>query len=154
MKLMLFEYTCLDCGHRFRAAELLPLTYGFYLARSLTSDECALLKAIDDPIFPQVERILAEAGLVVGLDDIQKAQLLLRVFGKTCDPASDGSEYAIAQQPTCPKCRRRDRLSWRATDPPEFCEIELPVTTHHRWSGLSEDDRRTIITSAAKDDKE
>jgi hypothetical protein len=141
MKLLMFHYRCLACGCQFESPESLPSTYGQFLARSTLSDQRALLNALDDPVYSEVAGILDRLGFAVGLDDNKKADLLLRVFGKTCDPAVDGSDYLVAARPQCPRCRSRDRLSWQACDPPRFCEEDLPGMTHRRWSQLDADEK-------------
>jgi len=150
MKLQLFEYRCLKCGCEFESPELVPSTYGFFLARSAASDSRAILNALDDPVYREVEVMLDIMGVTDGLDVIQKADLLQAVFGKTCDPASDGSEYAIAAKPQCPRCHCRRPLSWQASDPPRFSEETLPEITHRQWAGIGVVEKRARIAEGVR----
>ena len=121
----MYNYTCRVCKLQFESPELLPNTSGQFLARSAVSDQRAVLNAMDDRVYDEVESILESLESTVGLNDNQKADLLLRVFGEACDPAADGSNYLIAVKPQCPQCGSREHLSWEASDPARFHEEVL-----------------------------
>lgn len=146
-KLMLFEYRCASCGHAHRAPALPPGSYGEFLLRSEGNGTEALLNALSDPVYDEVDGIIQRHPKLRGLTRNQQAQVLRLVFGVSCDLDEDGSLFRIGLNPRCPICGNRDITFWQATEPPIVIEKDLPLVTHENWQKLGPTQKKQLVNS-------
>jgi hypothetical protein len=147
MRLHLFIYKCQSCGREFKEPELPDGTYGVFLVRS-ESGERGLLRAIERPEFEEVDNLLANHPRLASIDRSQRADVLHRVFGVACDPAPDGTCYAVNRDPVCPNCHGARMISWEATEPPEYVFEDVAEVTHNAWHSLNDADKRNSLEAA------
>lgn len=151
MKWHLFRYTCLPYGHRFMAPELPAADYGTLLMRGESTREERLLKALEDPVYSEVDELLADRTMAGSMKPLARSRVLQAVFGVACDPDAGGGRFQIGLRPCCPVCGSCEMADWEATEPPEFVEKSAPDVTHHEWQALSAAERTTRVVAAAKE---
>lgn len=145
MKLQLFKYTCGRCGHSFEAPELPGNQYGLFLMRSEGKDTLALVNALDDTVFEEVDRLLSAIPGIEAKSDAERAMVLHAIFGICYDPDEDGSLFGIGTFPACSECSSREIAYWQASDPPIFVELSLPSVTHDKWKSLNTKSRLNLL---------
>lgn len=135
MRLLYARYSCRECRNAFRAPDLLG-GYAEFVLRSELSDELAYLDANSDEVFDELDGILDGFAELSGQDDLERSGIVQSLFGVTCDPAPDGSLFAIDRRPPCPRCGSRKVTFHGPTDPPELVDLDLRHVTHARWDEL------------------
>ena len=111
------------------------------MLRSEGRGRAAYVDVFDDEVFDELTELAKRLPLVSGLSDRRWGELGQYLFGKTVDPDDDGSSYGISVPPRCPVCGSNRMDHWRATEPLEFVEVEIPHVTHRRWKALTEDEK-------------
>ena len=147
MKLHLFEYTCQACDIGFKAPELMPGSYGEFLMRSASGDT-VFLNALEDPVYREVDDLLAYLLNGQSVSAVKRASLLRTVFGIACDSDAQGYRYGINTSPLCPHCGSLDMEGWKGTELPEFVDIDLPLVSHFEWTQLSPTEKALCVKQA------
>jgi hypothetical protein len=140
MSLITFRYVCVR-GHSFEAADASG-EYGEFVMRGEHSPEPALLRALEDPVYLEVDALLQRSGAMRGKTDLQQADLLQAVFGVACDPAPDGTHFKIGRKAPCPVCATHEMQSWEPAGP--YAGPVLPVT-HKIWNALTEAEKLATL---------
>lgn len=148
MKLQIFTYECARCSHRFEALNLAGGGYGTFLLRTRRSGELAYFDAFSDSVFSEAESILLKTPAFADQDSSERARILHRLYGLTCDRAESGEQYQLAAHPWCPKCGSSEMKNWAASEPPRLEEVNLAPVTHEEWSKMSLDEKRALLKSA------
>ncbi|MDX9722940.1 MAG: hypothetical protein RBU37_19475 [Myxococcota bacterium] len=150
MKLALVHYCCADCTTAFDHPDIAPERYGEFLLRA-DSGELAYLNAPADPVYDEVDRLLAELPVAAGLRPVARAGLLHAVFGAAaCDPSPSGVPFELAAPPACPSCGSRRMATWEFKQPPEIVELAVPEVGHAVWSGMATADKLARLTWLAE----
>ena len=147
MKYHLFRYTCANCSEKFTAPEIGHALYGEFLMRSVSGDTVHL-NGITDSVYAEVGDLLDRLPIIKGLDDFQKADTLMKVFGVACDLDSLNARYGIMNEPKCPNCGETKSSYWESTEPPEYIELDFQVPTHIRWSKLTIAEKKGLLVDA------
>ena len=147
MKLHLFEYTCQPCHTHFKAPEVMPDSYGEFLMRSESGDT-VFLNALEDPVYQEVDDILACLLSGQSVSAVKRASLLRKVFGVACDTDVQGYRYGINTSPLCPHCGSIHMEGWEATEPPEFVDLDLPQVSHCKWIALNPAEKALCLKQA------
>lgn len=151
MKYQYFIYKCENCESVFKAIEIPPsINYGLFIMRSLKTGEEVLLKALEDPVYKEVDEILKKESGIRKLGDRKRADVLQRIFKIACDNDSEGNLFHIAANPKCPNCDSTKMEYWEETDPPEIVEKEIPTVTHNHWNSLTHKEKINLIKSELK----
>jgi ribosomal protein S27AE len=146
MKLHLFEHTCSSCEHVFLAPHLSSGAYGTFLLRG-DRGELALLNALESAEFEEFSTMLRAYPEVVGLKDLQFADLLIRAFSAS-DFGEKGGELRF-RDPVCPHCGSgRTGDMWKATNPPQLVEWEPVPVTFRRWAALGPAEKQGEVRTA------
>jgi hypothetical protein len=148
MKLDLFRYTCARCGSVFEEADLVG-GYGKMLARSTGQGSMALVDALHDDIFAEVERLASKAVDRSVMPDWKFGNVGRYVFSVACDPDDDGSPFRIGEQPACPICGSHQMDSWERTG--RLVELEVPLVGHRDWNRLDVQRRTKLVNDAVND---
>ena len=148
MTLGLTKFECGNCGNTFDAPD--AQEYGVFILRSKGTGEPAVLHALNDPVYEEVDRLLRSLGAYGGTDELGQAETLQRAFGVACDLAGDGTCYEIGAMPSCPVCQARVMASWEPTGKPLPPSSSLQVVTHNRWALLAEGDKLGLILRSLK----
>ncbi|NBF11539.1 hypothetical protein [Pseudomonas sp. Fl4BN1] len=147
MKFYLYTYVCADCGHRFKAPEMLPGSYGALLMRS-ASGETVFLDALNDDVYAQVDGLLEQLLQDQGVSATRRANLLRRVFGVACDNDSQGQSFGLLSKPKCGQCGSLNMDYWEGTEPPEYLDCDFPAVQHGQWLQLSPAQKLERLTRA------
>src|SRR5688572_12013832 len=129
MSLVVFKFICAKCGQEFEAPETAG-AYGEFVMRGEFALEPALLLAPEDPVYMEVDGILAAMGAYRNKSEAQIADLLQEMFGVACDPAPDGTLLRIGRRSPCPTCGSRNMASWEPTHPPRAYAGAVVAVTH------------------------
>lgn len=144
MKLQYYNYTCANCGHRFKVLKMCFFPYGEFLLRS-KSNELSYLNAIEDSVYEEVDSLLEKIPGYKRKSDDERAEILQSVFGAACDSDVNGNSFSINAEPLCPSCGENEIQNWEATMPPEYEEREVFHVTHKKWSSLSEIEQMDLL---------
>lgn len=147
MSLVVFKFSCANCGREFEAPETSG-DYGEFVMRGEFAPEPALLVAPEDPVYIEVDRILEGIGAYRNKSEAQIADLLQRVFVVACDPAPDGTLPCIGRRPRCPTCGSGKQASWEPTHPPRAYTGATFAVTHQAWIQLTADEKENAIGMA------
>ncbi|CAN5273902.1 hypothetical protein BH10PSE19_BH10PSE19_09640 [soil metagenome] len=148
MKLQLYTYKCKNCDNTFEAAELPGEPYGEFLLRS--NDDVTYLMALDSNEFKEFFQILESLPQLKGLDRMEYAKIMHKIFGVACDLALDGTMYQITNSPRCPHCKSHNMASWMPSNPPALVDEEVKMVTYKHWDKLSYDEKKELINNALK----
>ena len=154
MTLHLFKYECSGCGRVYRAPVILQSAYGEFLLRSGGRGTEAYLDAKQDPIYREVSDSVKHHPLAAQLRAIKQGELVQKVFGITCDPDTDGSDFQTWRKPKCPYCGVDKPSRWEATEPPELIEMDLPPITHNQWVKRGASERGALLEWALRQELE
>ncbi len=143
MSLTVFKFVCAN-GHAFEAPDASG-EYGEFVMRSEKSSAPALLEAVGNAAYAEVDGMLRQLGAYRGRTEFQQADSLQAVFGIACDPAPDGTRLRIGRRPLCSVCGTREMASWEPVRPYEGPYIRV---THEQWEALSEPEKRTLLADA------
>ena len=146
MRLHLFEYTCARCARSFKAPELVG-GYGDLLLRSTGLGTESVVFALSDEAFGEVGRLLDVVG-GAEIGSYRQGELVQEIFGITCDPDIDGSRFVVGGKPRCPTCGSHLMQGWRATEPPEIVDIDIPHVSHEKWMKKSLAERIELVRLA------
>ena len=125
-------YKCPRGDENYRALQLPePIPYGEFLMRSESGVYLALMNALEDPVFLQVNSSVPRSSK---WSVRRRADVVQAIFAHTCDPAPDGSDYVVDGDVKCPRCGVV-AVHWQRVY--EFTDVELPVITHVRWLSYS-----------------
>lgn len=147
MTLELFEYTCAACGTRLEVPVFsCHFAYGQFVLRS-PSGHLAYLDAFECAAFDEVSRLVAAVPEMARHSRDRRADVFQAVFGPVaCDPAPDGTTFAIGASPRCPSCGGQAMAHFRSTD--RFVEVDVPPVTCVRWSELAAEERSERVRAA------
>jgi hypothetical protein len=145
MSLSLFKYVCAR-GHTFEAADASG-EYGEFVMRGERSAEPALLRALEDSAYREVDALLQQSGALRGKSDLEQAELLQAVFGVACDPAPDGTRPKLNRQAPCPVCGTRQMASWEPSGPYTGSSFAI---THAAWDALTKAQKLVQLEAAVK----
>ncbi|MGE8412113.1 MAG: hypothetical protein ACN6QY_07075 [Pseudomonas sp.] len=147
MKFYLYTYVCADCGHRFKAPEVMPSSYGEFLMRSI-SGETVFLDGPHDAIYSEVDALLEQLLQGQGVSAVRRADLLRKVFGVACDPDSQGQPFSLLIKPRCGQCASVNMDYWEGTEPPEYVDCDFPPVQHEQWRQLSQGQKLDLLRQA------
>jgi hypothetical protein len=147
MNLQLYVYTCRNCKCIFKSPELPGESYGEFLMRNPAGD-IVFVSSFRDILFQELENQFNNNSHVKDIGPLIKTKIFHKIFGLTCDPASDNNKYQIGLLPFCPKCHLNNNLSWHQTNPPELVDIELSEVTHVNWNKLTDGQKAIILNNA------
>jgi len=136
-RLQVFHYRCGKCRQRYDALHLPDSHYGLFLMRTPIDGELAILDALHDEVYDEVDTILKKLPETRGMSALKLSDLLQGVFSVACDPSASGCEYSIVAEAACPGCGAADSVSWVASEPPVIRELQLESPTHKNWLRLS-----------------
>ena len=145
MTVSIFEYRCRKCGEKFPAPHVVG--YGSLIMRSTGPGASALLRALDDPVYSEVDGLLCEMGAYSGKRDNERADILQTVFGAACDRDVDGSEFVVGAKPKCPYCGSRNMASWEPMAGDSDAKTSIPEITHETWARLTEEGKRARLAA-------
>jgi hypothetical protein len=148
MKFDVFYYTCGNCGTVFEAPDLVG-GYGLMLARSLGRGSMALVDAINDEVFAEVEGLVAAVANRTRMTDRQFGDVVRYAFSASCDVDSDGSPYRIGEHPRCPSCGSHRMRTWERSG--KLIELDVPSVRHDNWSRTDAGQRQRLIQNAVND---
>lgn len=147
MILVMYKYTCKNCGNVFKAPELPGQHYGEFLLRT-DQGEVAYLMAITSKPFNDFSMMLDEDPRLRNYSAGERGTILRAIFGAACDPAPDGNQYAIGRFPPCPKCHSDKMASWIDVYPYEVVHNDVPPITTNKWDGSTIDEKRLLVDHA------
>ncbi len=135
-KLGLTNYKCAHCEHAYKAVGLGDFCYGEFILQSNGGAE-RYLDALSDTTYGEVDEMLKAHPLLAENSALQIAKLLQSIYGAVaCDPDDEGNCLIVGNPPKCPNCAAQVVVSWDATDPMEFSEVETMLVTHRLWNSL------------------
>ena len=114
------------------------------------SGDIVYLYAINDVAFKEISNILKNNNKTKNLSDMNRATILHKIFGLTCDVASDNTEFKITGKPVCPKCNSNKMYSWEPIYPIEIVEVDIPDVSHKHWNKLSDPEKKFRINEAVE----
>lgn len=148
VSLIVYRFVCARCGTGFDAPEA-GGAYGEFVMRGQVDSTPALLDAMADPVYEEVDHILRGLGAYRAKSERESAALLQAVFGSACDLARDGTILSVGRNAPCPSCGSRDMASWGPARPVrEYVGPRNPIT-HDSWSRLGRGEREKLIALAA-----
>jgi hypothetical protein len=149
IRLQRFDYTCGGCGHPFSSPEL--VVGELLLLRSEGRGTLAVLPIVDNSVLDEVGRLVRELPSAQGRSDHQVGGATQEALSVVFDPDEDGSRFVVGGRPRCPRCGWSSPSEWRASDPPEFIESDVPRVGHRAWDGLEIAEKRRRIAQAVAD---
>jgi hypothetical protein len=136
------EATC-PRGHQFRFLDLGDMWYGYLLAR--TPRSTALVRAIEDPVFEEIARLVDE--LVPSLPRQDRASVIQDAFSAACDPDASGTRYTLRGVP-CSVCGA-DAATYDVPRGAPMAEAPGDVT-HAQWSAMDDTARQAVVLRAVQ----
>ncbi len=146
MNVPVYTFTC-ENGHSFEAPHLVG-DYGQFLLRSVETSQPAVLNALEDPVYLEVDALLEELGAYKGHSALDRAEILQGVFGAACDLSPDRSEYRIGEPPRCPLCCTKRMSSWARSEPRRVSSAEIDHVTHRTWDRRTHGEKRQILSGS------
>ena len=143
MNLVVHKFVC-ENGHAFEAPDSSG-AYGEFVVRSRSSVAPGLLRALEDPVYAEVDGILERLGAYRGKDHRKIADTLRAVFGASCDRAPDGNVLEVGRRAPCPRCGTSEMYSWEPVRP--YCGPVTPIG-HERWSKLTLGEKERLLEAA------
>jgi hypothetical protein len=138
---------CKDCGYGFTVYTFSDFEYGRRLGRTPNPRELGLVVAFKDPVFEEVEKLVDEFLIPLGIEDRRRAECFNSVFGITCDPSPSGYAYDFTGTMWCPNCSSSN-VSYGRDISFQVEVIELAPMTYNAWQQLSEAEKREWIRKA------
>jgi DNA-directed RNA polymerase subunit RPC12/RpoP len=149
IRLQMFEYSCGSCGRGFSAPELVAGDY--LLLRSEGVGSLALVPTVDNAVLDEVDRLVQELPVIRGRSDLQVGGATQEALSAVFDPDEDGSRFVVGGRPRCPHCGWREPSGWRASEPPEFVDVDVPLAAHTGWDNLGSGEKQSRIADAVAD---
>jgi hypothetical protein len=117
------------------------MNYGYLLARTRRST--ALVRAIEDPVFHEIVRLVGDLAPELSSDD--RRDITHDAFADACDPDQAGERFTLCGSP-CPICGA-DAVNW--AEPPDAEVVPAPPeVTHGVWHAMGEGCRREVVARA------
>lgn len=116
--------------------------------RSRGSGTLAVAPTVHNPVLDEVDLLVRDLPVVQGRSDYQVGGAVQAALAVVFDTDDDGSRFEVGGLPSCPHCGWSSRSEWRASDPPEFVDIDVPEAEHRGWDGLSIAEKRRRLADA------
>jgi hypothetical protein len=149
IRLQVFDHTCRNCGREFSAPELVARDN--LLLRSEGAGSLAVVPTVDNAVLGEVDRLVHELPVVRGRSDHQIGGAIQEALTAVFDPDEDGSRFVVGGRPRCPHCGWSEPSGWRASEPPEFVDVVLPLAAHTGWDNLGSDEKKSRVADAVTD---
>jgi hypothetical protein len=144
----LFIAECFNCGAEYQVPSALPDEVRMAM-RSESLAHFALVDVERDSQYRALWALACADENLSRLMDVQRVNVVARVFGWLCEPAPDGSAYSFCFPKKCPSCKS-SHLRYGPSNPPRFMEANLPFVSHKKLDLMSREAALKLLHSAAE----
>ncbi len=147
MQLVVKTLTC-PCGHQHDTGVVPPNSYGEFLLRSARDATVRYVNSLEDPVYNELHDRIAKHPQHLEDSARERADVLQRIFGITCDSSIGSTDLMIGRFPKCPSCGADAVVDWVLSEPLQFEELDVPAVTHTKWQQLSDAEKQALVDKA------